>query len=109
MITYNWTFPQFVIEPSVDGLNNVVTAMVWMCTGVESTDGISALSSGRVNLKPPVPENFVPYDQITEEMALNWLSQYINMQSVERTIAMQIDRIRAPVQPINPPFVASSS
>lgn len=109
MITYNWTFPQFVIEPSVDGLSDVVTAMVWMCTGVESTDGTSALNSGRVVLKPPVPENFVPYDQITEEMALSWLSQYINMQSVERMIALQIDRIRAPVQPINPPFVASSS
>jgi hypothetical protein len=109
MITYDWTFPQFVIEPSIDGLTNVVTAMVWMCTGVDSTDGANALNSGRVELKPPVPQNFVPFDQITQQMALGWLAQYINMQAVEQGISRQIERQRAPVQPINPPFVASSS
>lgn len=109
MITYNWTFPQFVIEPSLDGLTNVVTAMVWMCTGVDDLDGATALNSGRVALKPPVPETFIPYDQITEELALEWLAQYISMPGVEKQIVLQIKAQRQPVQPINPPFVAASS
>ena len=109
MITYNWTFPQFVIEPSLDGMINVVTAMVWMCTGVDDLDGATALNSGRVALKPPVPATFVPYDEITEALALEWLAQYISMPGVERLIAAQIASQRQPVQPINPPFVVVSS
>lgn len=108
MITYNWTFPQFVIEPSLDGLINVVTAMVWMCTGIDE-DGTSALQSGRVELSPPSPAQFTPFDQITEELALEWLGNIINLQGVQQNIAVQIARQRQPVQPINPPFVAVSS
>lgn len=108
MITFNWTFPQFVIEPSIDGLTNVVTAMVWMCTGT-AVNGDTALQSGRIELLPPHPANFVPFDQITEQLALEWLSQSINLEGVEQTIAKQIARMRQTVQPINPPFVAASS
>jgi len=109
MITYNWTFPQFVIEPSLDGLTNVVTAMVWCCTGVDDLDGSTALESGRVDLKPPTPDHFIPFDQITEELALSWLGAYISMPIVEQQIALRIARMRQPVQPINPPFAAASS
>lgn len=109
MITYNWTFPQFVIEPSVDGLINVVTAMVWMCTGVDDLDGKTALQSGRVELTPPSPAQFVPFDQITQELAMEWLGSTINLQGVQQNIADQIARQRQPVQPTNPPFVAVSS
>ena len=109
MITYNWTFPQFVIEPSFDGLTNVVTAMVWMVTGVDDLDGSTALNSGRVQLKPPTPQTFVPFDQITEDMALGWLENYISMPIVQKQIAEQIASMRQPVQPVNPPFVAASS
>lgn len=108
MITYNWTFPQFVIDPSEEGLPNVVTAMVWCCTAVDDLDGSSALNSGRVTLKPPIPEHFVPFDQITEEMALAWLAQYISMAGVERLLADQIARMRDPVQPVPPPFSTGS-
>lgn len=109
MITYNWTFPQFVIEPAVGDMPNVVTAMVWMCTGVDDLDGQSALESGRVALTKPTPDHFIPFDEITQELALSWLSSYISMPGVERLIADRIARLRQPVQPINPPFMASSS
>ncbi len=109
MITYDWTFPQFVIEPSLDGLTNVVTAMVWCCTGVDDLDGTTALESGRVQLKPPTPAQFIPFDQITEALALSWLDAYISMPGVEKQIARRITDMRQPVQPINPPFAASST
>ena len=109
MISFNWTFPQFVIEPDISGLNNVVTAMFWMCTGVDTATGQTSLESGRVQLKPPNPEQFVPFDQITEHMALGWLSAYISMPAVEQRIANRIHSMQQPVQPVNPPFVQSSS
>lgn len=108
MITFNWTFPQFVIEPDASGLNNVVTAMFWMCTGVDTSTGLSALESGRVTLQPPNPDHFIPFQEITEPMALRWLATYISMPNVEQRIAARLEAMQSPVQPVNPPFVASS-
>ena len=108
MITYNWTFPQFVIEPDVSGMTNVVTAMFWMCTGVDTDTGHTALESGRVQLTSPNPEQFVPFEEITEPMALGWLSAYISMPATEQRIAARIRSMQQPIQPVNPPFVQSS-
>lgn len=85
------------------GLRNVVTAINWVCTG---TDGIvSSTSSGTANLGQPNPAEFVPYADITQEMAYQWVSGCISMPGVEAEIAKQIAVLSQPVvQPQNPPF-----
>ena len=100
---YTWSFPQFIVNPTSGGLSNVVTAINWVCTG---TDGlVTSSSSGTVQLGLPNPAEFVPYDQITQEMAFNWVSQSISVSGVESAIAAQIKQISAPqIQPQNPPF-----
>jgi len=100
---YTWSFPQFIVNPTSGGLSNVVTAINWVCTG---TDGlVTSSSSGTVQLGSPNPAEFVPYNQITQEMAFNWVSQSISVSGVESAIAAQIKQISAPqIQPQNPPF-----
>ena len=100
---FSWTFPQFIVNPFYDGLPNVVTAINWVCTG---TDGYATSSnSGTVNLGNPNPAAFVPYDQITQEMAFQWVSQYISTTGVQDQIAAQILQLSQPaIQPQNPPF-----
>lgn len=100
---YTWSFPQFIVNPTSGRLSNVVTAINWICTG---TDGlVTSSSSGTVQLGSPNPAEFVPYDQITQEMAFNWVSQSISVSGVESAIAAQIKQISAPqLQPQNPPF-----
>jgi hypothetical protein len=100
---YTWSFPQFIVNPTSGGLSNVVTAINWICTG---TDGlVTSSSSGTVQLGSPNPAEFVPYDQITQEMAFNWVSQSISVSGVESAIASQIKQISAPqLQPQKPPF-----
>jgi hypothetical protein len=100
---FAWSFPQFIVSPTYDGLTNVVTAINWVCTG---TDGlVSSSSSGTVQLGTPNPAEFVPYDQITQAMAFKWVSDSISIPAVEANIALQIQQISAPqVQPQSPPF-----
>lgn len=103
MVSYNWTFPQFIVDPIKDGLTEVVTAINWVCTGTDGNIGSS--DSGTVVLGQPNPLQYVPYNQITQEMAFNWVSKYINIQIVEMSIAKQIAQLSVPqVQPQNPPF-----
>jgi len=100
---YTWEFPQFVVNPSSDGLTNVVTAINWVCTGTNGL--VTSSSSGTVQLGTPNPAEFVPYADITQEMAFQWVSQSISITGVEAAIAAQINQISTPqVQPQKPPF-----
>jgi hypothetical protein len=100
---FKWEFPQFIVNPSVDGLTNVVTAINWVCTGTNGL--VTSSSSGTVQLGTPNPAEFVPYADITQEMAFQWVSQSISITGVEAAIAAQISQISTPqVQPQKPPF-----
>ena len=102
-MNYTWEFPQFIVNPSVDGLTNVVTAINWVCTGTNGL--VTSSSSGTVQLGTPNPAEFIPYADITQEMAFQWVSQSISVTGVEAAIAAQINQISTPqVQPQNPPF-----
>lgn len=100
---FNWSFPQFIVDPDLDGLPSVVTAINWVCTG---TDGlVTSSASGTVKLGDPNPAQFIQYADITQEMAYQWVSEGISMSGVEAQIAIQIAQISRPlVQPQNPPF-----
>jgi len=100
---FTWSFPQFIVNPLYDGLTNVVTAINWVCTGTNGL--VTSSSSGTVQLGTPNPAEFVPYADITQEMAFQWVSQSISITGVEAAIAAQINQISTPqVQPQNPPF-----
>jgi len=100
---FAWSFPQFVVNPSLDGLTNVVTAINWVCTGTNGNFTSSA--SGTANLGTPNPAEFIPYADITQEMAYAWVSQCISMPGVESGIAAQIKQLSQPlIQTQNPPF-----
>lgn len=103
MITYTWSFPQFVVNPISNGLPNVVTAINWICTGTNGL--VTSSSSGTVQLGTPNPAEFVPYADITQEMAFQWVSQSISINGVETNIAAQIAHLsQSQLQPQNPPF-----
>ena len=103
MATFTWTFPQFIVNPQEGPLQNVVVAINWVCTGTNGS--VSSSSSGTVKLGNPNPAQFIPYADITQEMAYQWVSQGISMLGVEMQIENQIAQISQPlVQPQNPPF-----
>ena len=100
---YTWSFPQFIVNPTSDGLTNVVTAINWVCTGTNGL--VTSSNSGTVQLGTPNPAEFVPYADITQEMAFQWVSQNISITGVEAGIAAQINQLsQSQVQPQNPPF-----
>jgi hypothetical protein len=100
---FAWSFPQFVVNPSLDGLTNVVAAINWVCTGTNGTYTVS--TSGTAYLGSPNPAEFVPYANITQEMAYSWVSGCINMPGVEAQIASQINLLnQTTAQTQNPPF-----
>jgi hypothetical protein len=100
---FTWTFPQFIVSPTYDGLTDVVTAINWVCTGTDGT--ISSSASGTAKLGTPNPAEFVPYADITQAMAYAWVAQSISIIGVESGISQQISVLSQPViQTQSPPY-----
>lgn len=98
-----WSFPQLIVNPREGELQNVVVGINWVCT---ATDGQNtAASSGTVMLGKPNPAEFIPYNDITESMAYNWVSESISMPDVQSSLMLSLGSLSRPViQPQNPPF-----
>ena len=102
-ITYTWSFPQFEVAPSDDGLTDVVKVIHWR---YDAADGsFSAGAYGTVALGAPDPAAFTPYADITQQWAIDAVSASIDLPAVEAALAGEIDKKKNPtVVPMAPPF-----
>jgi hypothetical protein len=102
-IAYSWTFPQFDVAPSEDGLSNVVKTIYWRLDAIDA--GISAGGYGSVGLDAPDPDAYTPFDKITEKWAIDVVSGKIDLAQVQKALASEIEKKKnPPVVPMQPPF-----
>lgn len=102
-IAYSWTFPQFDVAPSEDGLSQVVKTIHWRLDAIDA--GVQAGAYGSVALGAPNPESFTPYDQITEQWAIEQTSALINVDEIKAALTGEINKKKnPPVVPTVPPF-----
>ena len=103
-ISYEWKFEQFDVKPSQSGLSDVVSVIHWRLNAIDS-DNIVATNYGTVVLDDPNPSEFIPFSEITKEMAIEWVSLVLDVDSIKNNLSEQIDRIKnPPVVPMTPPF-----
>lgn len=102
-IAYTWNFPQFDVAKSEDGLTDVVKTIHWR---YEAVDGdYIAGAYGSVGLGAPNPQDFIPYDQITEQWAIDAVSASVDVPAMQLNLAGQIEaQINPPIVPMPPPF-----
>lgn len=102
-IVYTWSFPEFDVVPSENGLSDVVKTIHWRYDAVDGEYAAGAY--GTVSLGDPNPRDFIPYDQLTREWAIAAVSDSVNVAdlqaALERTIA---DQKNPPIVPMAPPF-----
>jgi len=118
-LTYTWKVTSLKIrnEPA---LNGVVYQTYWKKTGTDS-DGNTGEFSGATPFDPAKvdPNNFTPFEQLTEEIVLGWIKEVVvgsYEEHVNGQIQKQIDAKKSPSQEINdgkfpwdPPTTGSAS
>ena len=91
---------------------NYVVNAVWTLTGVQDQHTASVDGNTQFEVKPSDP-NFVPYDQLTEKIVIEWVQASLGEQGVanaEACVQGQIDsKINPPVSPSNTPLPWSAS
>lgn len=106
MTTFNWTISAAERVLSLNGLQNVIKTIHWRYRGTDENEIMTELY-GATSVGDPNPEDFTPYDGITESDVIGWLesilgavteegqpSQLDNMKSnIENQIALLINPI----------------
>lgn len=72
-----------------DGL---VTVVHWIAT---KTDG-EAVGSSYASMAVEPSDNFVSFEQLTEEVVVNWVKEKLDLESVEAALDAQIAEQKAP-------------
>jgi hypothetical protein len=109
MIQYSWIIPQdaFEVYPSEDGLTNVVKYIKWIRKAEETENDIiyTAENSAQFICSAPNPDDYTPYDELTEEKVILWLESGLNMETIDGALANDIANQKLPKTEILPnPF-----
>jgi hypothetical protein len=97
--TYQWTIQQMDRLTS-DGF--VVTVHY----NVLAVDGdYSASTYGTVGYTEQPGEQYVPYDQLTEQQVVGWVQESLGKDTVEASLTAQIEAQKNPVQESGVPWV----
>ena len=104
-ITYDWTFSQFDTAVNQDGLSDVVVVVHWRMTAVDGE--YIASNYGTVQLPPANPNEFTPFENITKEETIEWVTGAMDVDALKENLAKQIeDQKSPPVVPLPPPFAS---
>lgn len=102
-INYTWEFPQFDVVKAEDGLTDVVKTIHWRYNAVDGEH--SATAYGTIDAGAPTPGNFIPFDQLTKQWAIDKVTEVVNVAEMEAALAKAIqDQINPPIVPMAPPF-----
>lgn len=94
-MTYTWAI-KGLTKTTDGGFEDAIIGTRWECTGTDE-DGVSASFVGATpfNLNSVDPDNFTPYNQLTEEQVLTWIKSYVSGSSNTNYfdhIAQRIDK-----------------
>lgn len=99
-ITYSWKVVR--MNTKNDGeIENAVIQVYWVKKGVDD-NGIEGECAGesKFNINEIVPEQFVPFEELTEEIILGWILSTINPayhEGIDAQIQKMIDSKADPI------------
>lgn len=104
-ITYTWEFGSFEKAPLQDGLVDVVKVIHWRLYAKDAPYVASVY--GSVTLSGPDPDNFIAYEDITKQWAIDAVCGTLNVESLELSLANEIERQKnPPIVSAPPPFAS---
>ena len=96
---FQWVISQLNCAVELEGLPNVINTIHYRynATKVEGDKTYFAETYGAVNVAQPNPQNFIPYEDVTEQEVIAWLEQILPIEamqsSLEANIALQINPV----------------
>lgn len=93
--TYKWNINALDAKVSVDDDENVVYTVHWSLIAT-SEDGEHTVSNIGTHGVEYDADNFVPYEDLTEEMVIGWLEAGLDVDSMKAGLDAQIEKLITP-------------
>jgi hypothetical protein len=93
---FSWVISQLNCAVESEGLPDVINMIHWRYNATQEHDGKVYFADvyGASSVAQPNPQNFIPYEDVTEAEVINWLEEVLPVDamqaSLEANIALQI-------------------
>ena len=98
MINYNWVISSMDEYPTSEGLTDVVFNIHYrrQATEVSGSTTYFVDTYGVVGVPAPAPEDFVPYEDLTQDIVEGWLDSGLDVAAIDASLAAQIEEQKNP-------------
>ena len=107
-----WKVLSMLTALSEDGLTDVVKSASWTRTATEVVGDKTYTASfpGVTPFSAPDPAAFTPYNEITEEQVIGWISAKVNVEDMDTRLVQKVeDQINPPVEELPLPWVTTTT
>ena len=94
MNTYTWKINAVDCYTSKDGLEKVAYNVHWSFFATDGENNASMI--GVQSVGEPSPDNFTPFDQLTEEQVVSWITASMDVEQMQANLDKQIEDLVAP-------------
>ena len=94
MNTYTWKINAVDCYTSKDGLEKVAYNVHWSFFATDGEHNASMI--GVQSVGEPNQDNFVPFDQLTEEQVVSWITASMDVEQMQLNLDKQIEELVAP-------------
>ena len=94
MIIYTWVISALDCKVNENNLEKVVQTIHWRYKGEE--DSVQSEVYGSVTLDSPDPNDFIPYENLTQVIVESWLESNLDVTQYQNMISDQIESIKNP-------------
>lgn len=113
-MTYEWNFNPLTVYSSLSGYDNVVYKVYWRIDAQEPANNpvdpskiYYATKTGLVDLPISNLGTFTPYEELTKDQVLGWITPYIDIPAILSELQNSINAQKAPAtQDLPPPWTS---
>lgn len=95
MINYSWKIHSLT-KRTINNIESVIFTVVWEKFGIDEngySGSIKTTISFNIN---EIDENsFIPYEQLTEEILIDWVKDFINEEAINKGIEQEIEKAKS--------------
>lgn len=97
-IAYTWQFESLDVYPTYETVTNAVESMHWQLVADDGADH-HATAAGETKAGPVDVNNFIPFNDLTQEIVQGWCEAAMGTEDVDGVKAMLVGQINEQVSP----------
>lgn len=93
-IKYSWRIDSF-LRKDTENLQNVIYSITWTRTALDLNSNLATSISSNIFLEVPInSEEFIPYDQITQQKVIEWIEDDVDLERLTENLMKNIEHNR---------------